>query len=175
MGLGLSICRGILDQHGATIAASSPGVGKGARFVVELEAIDKPMVQETRASSAPPPPGPKVRILLVEDHEDTAEILQLLLRRNGYEVHAVHSVQSALAVDRAAFDILLSDVGLGDGTGLELMRTLRKTGKVKGIALSGFGTDADVRASKEAGFSVHVTKPVHFRSLIDAIASLYAN
>ncbi|HWZ91288.1 MAG TPA: ATP-binding protein, partial [Polyangiaceae bacterium] len=176
LGLGLSICRGILEQHGATITADSQGAGKGSRFVVELDTIESPTPQEeVRQSSAPPPPGPRVRILLVEDHEDTAEVLQWLLQRSGYEVQVVHSVRAALAVDRAQFDVLLSDIGLADGTGLELMRALRKKGKVKGVALSGFGTDEDVRASKEAGFSAHVTKPVQFHSLVEAIASLHTH
>ncbi|HEX3855103.1 MAG TPA: ATP-binding protein [Polyangiaceae bacterium] len=173
LGLGLPICRGILEQHGATIVASSQGPGKGARFVIEIEAIEPPtLAPRSTPPSTPAPPSRAVRVLLVEDHEDTAEIFELLLRRGGYEVRVANSLQSALAVDREEFDVLLSDVGLTDGSGLDLMRTLRKTGKVKGIALSGYGTEEDVRASREAGFAAHITKPVNFGALLEAIASL---
>jgi len=174
LGLGLPICRGILEQHDATVLASSQGPGKGARFVVEMEAIEPPALTPPTPTppSTPAPPSKTLRVLLVEDHKDTAEIFELLLRRSGYEVRVTHSLQSALAVDRGEFDVLLSDVGLTDGSGLDLMRTLRKTGKVKGIALSGFGTEEDVRASKEAGFAAHITKPVNFGTLLEAIASL---
>jgi PAS domain S-box-containing protein len=172
LGLGLPICRGILEQHDATVLANSQGLGKGARFVVEIEAIDRPTLAPPAPPSTPAPPGKTVRVLLVEDHQDTAEIFELLLRRGGYEVRVANSLQSALAVAREEFDVLLSDVGLTDGSGLDLMRTLRKTGKVKGIALSGFGTEEDVRASKEAGFATHITKPVNFGTLLEAIASL---
>ena len=172
LGLGLPICRGILEQHQATITASSPGLGRGARFVVAIAAIDRPLECAQTPSVIPPPPSRTLRVLLVEDHEDTAEIFERLLRRGGYVVHVANSVQSALAVEPDAFDLLLSDLGLSDGSGLDLMRELRKTGDVKGIALSGYGTEEDVRASKEAGFALHLTKPVDFKVLLAAIARL---
>ncbi len=172
LGLGLPICRGILNEHGATIVASSQGRGRGSRFVIEIGTIDRPTLVPSAPPSTPPAPGRSVRILLVEDHEDTADIFERLLRRGGYEVQVANSVQSALAVSHEAFDVLLSDVGLADGSGHDLMRSLRKTRPVKGIALSGYGTEEDVRASKEAGFSAHITKPVNFGALLEAIASL---
>ncbi|MEI9936434.1 MAG: ATP-binding protein [Pseudomonadota bacterium] len=172
LGLGLPICRGILEQHDATVVASSPGPGHGARFVIDIGAMEPPSL-ELKAQPLPPSPLPgTLRVLLVEDHEDTAEIFERLLRRGGYSVHVASSVQSALAVQRSTFDVLLSDVGLADGSGLELMRKLRKTGEVKGIAISGYGTEDDIRASREAGFSQHLTKPVDFSELLAAIAKL---
>jgi PAS domain S-box-containing protein len=175
LGLGLAISQGILEQHDGGIVASSPGRGKGARFVVELTTT----TARATAPAAPPRavtvPNKALRVLLVEDHEDTAEIFEMLLRRGGYEVRVANSLQAALAIERDAFDVLLSDVGLTDGSGLDLMRTLRKAGQVKGIALSGFGTEDDVRASKEAGFAQHITKPVNFGALMDAIAALDAS
>jgi PAS domain S-box-containing protein len=172
LGLGLPITRGILDQHEATIVADSQGLGKGARFVIEIDTIAPPTLRPTQRTTTPPPPGKTTRILLVEDHEDTADIFERLLRRGGYEVRVESSLKSALSVDREAFDLLLSDVGLADGSGLDLMRAMRKRGKVKGIALSGYGTDEDVRASKDAGFAAHLTKPVNFGELLAAIAAL---
>ena len=135
LGLGLPICRGILEQHEATISASSPGPGRGARFVVDIGTIEPPTLRPAPPSKPPPRPSKAVRLLLVEDHEDTAELFAGLLRRSGYSVHVANSVQSALAVDASAFDLLLSDVGLGDESGLDLMRTLRRTRDVRGIAL----------------------------------------
>jgi PAS domain S-box-containing protein len=172
LGLGLPICRGILEQHQATIAASSPGLGRGARFIIEIASTAAPTTRPKLASAPPPPPSRTLRVLLVEDHEDTAEIFERLLRRVGYAVHVANSVQSALAVELDTFDLLLSDVGLSDGSGLDLMRAFRKAGDVKGIALSGYGTEDDVRASKAAGFAVHLTKPVDFKELLAAIALL---
>jgi PAS domain S-box-containing protein len=172
LGLGLPICRGILEQHQGTIAASSPGPGRGARFVIDIATIDPPTVHPKATSTPPPLPSRALRVLLVEDHEDTAEIFERLLRRDGYVVHVASSMQAALAVKLDSFDLLLSDVGLSDGNGLELMRTLRKAGDVKGIALSGYGTEEDIRASKAAGFAVHLTKPVDFKELLAAIARL---
>lgn len=171
LGLGLPICRGILEQHEGAISATSPGPGRGARFVIELGTIDPPTLRPAPAS-APPLPSKPLRVLLVEDHEDTAEIFEHLLRRYGHSVHVANSVQSALAVDASAFDLLLSDVGLADGSGLDLMRTLKKARAIPGIAFSGYGTEQDVRASKEAGFAVHLTKPVDFSELLKAIAKL---
>lgn len=99
LGLGLPICKGLLEQHGARIFAASPGLGKGSRFVIELTTIDEAPVHRSRLSSAPPPPGPKPRLLLVEDHEDTAEVMRLLLVRDGFEVQVAESVHSALVCD----------------------------------------------------------------------------
>ena len=172
LGLGLPITRGLLDQHEATIVADSRGLGKGARFVIDIDTIAAPTARPPQRTTTPPPPGKTTRILLVEDHEDTADIFERLLRRGGYEVRVESSLKSALSVDRGAFDLLLSDVGLADGSGLDLMRAMRKKGKVKGIALSGYGTDEDVRASKDAGFAAHLTKPVNFGDLLAAIAAL---
>lgn len=168
LGLGLTICRGILQLHDGHIFASSAGVGQGARFVVEIPTTAVraavPQVAAAVATSAQAP-----RILLVEDDEDTAEILAEFLRDEGYQIQIARSVESALKVDVGSIDVVLSDVGLGDGSGLDLMRQLRTRGDIKGIALSGFGTEADFRASREAGFELHLTKPVMLPGLIAAI------
>jgi DNA-binding response OmpR family regulator len=107
----------------------------------------------------------------VEDHADTAELLCALLSSAGYQVRTANSVEAALACDIAAIDLVLSDVGLGDGSGLELIQQLRAKAEVPAIALSGFGTEADIRASKQAGFFTHLTKPVSFDQLLAAIES----
>ena len=107
-----------------------------------------------------------MRVLLVEDHEDTNRSLTQLLRRRGYQVQAVHSVHSALdAADKEEFDVLVSDIGLPDGSGIELMEKLQSAHPMAGIALTGFGMEEDLRRSQEVGFNHHLVKPVDLNRL----------
>lgn len=115
----------------------------------------------------------KRRILVVEDHGDTLRSMKLLLRRLGYEVLAAENMTDALRIaDQEHFDILLSDIGLPDGSGLELLRRIRLIRDVPALALSGFGMDEDLLRSRDAGFSDHLTKPVSIDRLQAAIAQL---
>src|SRR2546423_15388411 len=107
-----------------------------------------------------------IQILFVEDHEDTARVLGRILRNAGFDVsHAGTVAEARTLAGNKRFDLLISDLGLPDGTGLELMRALRDAQGMKGIALSGFGTDEDVAASAAAGFAAHLTKPVDWERL----------
>jgi CheY-like chemotaxis protein len=111
-----------------------------------------------------------LRILLVDDHEDTAQAMGRLLKTLGHAVTLADSVRGALGeFANHRFDLLISDIGLPDGSGLELLRQMRRSHAVRGIALSGFGMEEDVQKSKEAGFSRHLTKPVNFQKLELAI------
>jgi|GEM_PF-2398735 len=171
LGLGLSICRGILELHGGEIHASSPGLGRGARFVVELPSIDPPREHAGTASTADLA-SRKTRerhILLVEDDEDTAETLAELLRSEGFRISVATSIASALRQDVGQVDLVLSDIGLGDGSGLDLMRRLRTMKNLPGIVLSGYATEADIVASQQAGFSAHLVKPISIDNLVAAI------
>jgi CheY-like chemotaxis protein len=115
----------------------------------------------------------KRRILVVDDHEDTLRSMTLLLRRLGYEVLGADNMCDALRIaEEEPFDILLSDIGLPDGSGLELLKRIRKTRDVPALALSGFGMDEDVERSRDAGFSDHLTKPISVDRLKAAIADL---
>jgi CheY-like chemotaxis protein len=115
-------------------------------------------------------PARRLEILLVEDHGDTARVLKRLLDRSGHHVRTADTVRSALAAAAAEpVDLVVSDLGLPDGTGFELMRQLVQLHHLKGIALSGFGTDTDVQRSRDAGFACHLTKPIDFRRLEEAI------
>ena len=115
----------------------------------------------------------KRRILVVDDHEDTLRSMKLLLRRLGYEVLAAENMSDALRIaEEEQFDILLSDIGLPDGSGLELLRRIRQRRDVPALALSGFGMDEDVERSRDAGFAEHLTKPVSIDRLQAAIAGL---
>ena len=116
-------------------------------------------------------PAARAKILLVEDHDDTARVLTRLLNLSGYHVHCADSKCAALRLcDEHEFDLLISDVGLPDGTGYELMREIAaRRCASKGIAVSGYGTENDVQQSLLAGFSEHLVKPVQFDTLRDAI------
>ena len=107
-----------------------------------------------------------MRILLVEDHEDTNRSLTHLLRRRGYEVQAARSVESALKLaENERFDVLVSDIGLPDGSGIDLMQKLKNDHPIFGIALTGFGMEEDLRRSHDVGFIHHLIKPVDLNRL----------
>jgi PAS domain S-box-containing protein len=169
LGLGLAISKAVIDLHGGSIGAESAGLGKGATFIIRLPTkLGRPAVHLPHGSSVPAVRTHKV--LLVEDHVDTAYTLARLLMSCGYEVKIAHDVAEAMenaAIHR--FDIIVSDLGLPDGTGLDLIRTIQKKYGTKGIALSGFGMDADIEASREAGFSEHLVKPVTGEQLEECI------
>jgi CheY-like chemotaxis protein len=116
-----------------------------------------------------------MRLLVVEDHLDTVEAFSRLLSRFGYTVDVARDVHSALELcARNVYDVVLVDIGLPDGTGWELMKTLLKECPVRGIAISGYAYAADIEASHEAGFAEHLTKPVsaeHLRAAIERVAT----
>ena len=174
LGLGLAICRGVMELHGGSVVANSRGPGQGARFVVELESSS-----ELPARAEPPAPSrtlieAKPRILLVEDDADTGDLIGELLHDAGYEVNTVRSAKAALASNLDDVDLVISDIGLPGLSGLDLMRTIRREHPLRGVALSGYGTEADIHASEEAGFSAHLTKPVAFDDLLATIRQVSA-
>ncbi|MEA2559320.1 MAG: hypothetical protein QOH06_824 [Acidobacteriota bacterium] len=172
LGLGLSISKAVADLHGGRITALSPGYGLGATFRVQLPTGGWPAEAEPAPRQAPEPPARRpLRLLLVEDHPDTAEAMAELLRSIGHEVRVAMCVAAGLEAaaaemgSGAGIDLVISDLGLPDGTGMDLMRQLVSQYGLRGIALSGYGTEDDVRRSLEAGFSCHLTKPVNFKAL----------
>ena len=174
LGLGLAICKRVIDLHHGTITAFSDGRDRGATFTITLGAIETSVLEGPETFLAEGAAEQKgAEILLVEDHQDTARVLRRILTKSGHQVGLAHSIADArrLAAERH-FDIVISDVGLPDGSGLELMQHLRTTHGLRGIALSGFGTDEDRAASQAAGFSEHLTKPIDWERLREAIASL---
>jgi DNA-binding response OmpR family regulator len=115
----------------------------------------------------------RARLLLVEDHPPTRTALARLLKARNFEVRAAANVADAWdAVSKAEFDILLSDIGLPDGDGYLLMRELQERCGMRGIALTGYGLDDDKRLSREAGFAVHLVKPIRAKMLDEAFAEL---
>jgi signal transduction histidine kinase/ActR/RegA family two-component response regulator len=186
LGLGLAISERIVELHGGRIAAASAGRGQGATFTVRLPAGAPAGPAEAPAAAAalserPQPASSSARplhILLVEDHPDTAEAMADLLRATGRQVTVAGSVSEGMAAAAAALhgrrkddriDLVLSDIGLPDGSGHELMSELARRYGLRGIALTGYGMDDDVGRSQEAGFSRHLTKPVSLEQLETAI------
>jgi signal transduction histidine kinase/ActR/RegA family two-component response regulator len=170
LGLGLSIAKAIVDQHGGAIAARSEGKGKGSVFEVSFPAIATPHGVGKAAEAAPAASVGGIRILVVEDHADTARAIGALLGLQGHEVVVAASIEEAVAAhrDRSA-DLLVTDVGLPDGSGLELPAALRSIRPVPGIVVSGYGMDTDLARSREAGFCAHLVKPVTAEKLAAAI------
>jgi PAS domain S-box-containing protein len=184
LGLGLSICKAVVEMHGGTISASSEGVGCGATFTVRLPVAQCPLqpasapqrqATTSERSVAGQPENRPLKILIVEDHADTAKVMRRLLKAEGHYVTVAGTVSEGLAcVRQATPDVLISDLGLPDGSGLDLMRELLEQGQhIASIALSGYGTPADVEKSRAAGFAEHLVKPLSsVGPLIAAIARL---
>ncbi len=176
LGLGLAISKTLIDAHRGRISAASEGKDKGALFMVELLTCDPAahgpdVVENTVATTGEG--RSNIRILIVEDNNDTSQVMCHLLERRGYDVTAVRTMSHALEVAGAGgFDLLISDIGLPDGTGIELMRTLQRIRPIKGIAVSGYGMEEDIRRSLDAGFAEHLTKPISFQRLAKAIQML---
>ena len=173
LGLGLTITKALVDLHGGNIEADSKGKGAGATFRVRLP-LQVPAGPASPAPEIPLASGATrrgLRILLVEDHADTAKIMKRLLQNDGHQVMAAGDVASALKIaEEHSFDLLLSDLGLPDGSGLNLLQTLRGRGfTAAAIALSGYGQESDIQRSMEAGFAAHVTKPATPGQLREAI------
>ena len=178
LGLGLTISKAIAVIHGGNLSAHSAGKGQGATFVVRLPSLPAAAIPSivTRDTKIPPAADAlrQLSILLVEDHGDTARIMQRILTSKGHQVQIAPDVTTALKLAGVEpFTLLLSDLGLPDGSGLDLMRQLRAQGlTMPGIALSGYGQDSDFEASRAAGFMAHLVKPVSLAKLAEAIAKV---
>ncbi len=170
LGLGLAISRALVELHGGVIRAESEGQGCGATFIVELPGHVAAPYRGPPAVTAEYREASPIRLLLVEDHADTARTLARVLGAAGFSVIAAADVAGAIAAaERNPFDVLVSDLGLPDGDGYAIMRAVRARGIVPGIAMSGYGMEEDIRRSTEAGFAEHLVKPVSLPELIAAI------
>jgi signal transduction histidine kinase/CheY-like chemotaxis protein len=171
LGLGLAVARGLVEQHGGSIRAESAGLGHGTEFVVRLPLSSEASVtpEETRVPEAPPR-----RIVVVEDHEDAREMLVELLSLQGHHVEGAGDGRTGLnlIVDSAP-DIALIDVGLPELDGYEVARQVRRTmgQAVRLIAVTGYGQSYDRARAEDAGFDLHLTKPVNSRELSQALGA----
>jgi signal transduction histidine kinase/CheY-like chemotaxis protein len=184
LGLGLAISKAMVDAHGGTINAESGGKNRGATFIVTLATVAAPAA----VTAVPETTGPKAvaikatkakgtgpRVLVVDDHVDTCTGMQMMMERRGYRVTVAHTADQAIEkAEQQAFDLVISDIGLPDRSGYELMNELSTTKGLRGIALSGFGMENDVSRARAAGFSEHLTKPINFDRLDEAIQMLLA-
>jgi PAS domain S-box-containing protein len=166
LGLGLAVTRALTEAHGGSVSAKSPGAHCGATFTIVLPTAAPGEGAAATAELRSPYRAGVLNILLIEDHEDTAEVMSQLMRAGGHEVAVAGSVAGALALTASnAFDLVVSDIGLPDGSGIDFIRAFRAQSTAPAVALTGFGTDDDVRRSVEAGFTAHLTKPVNFEQL----------
>ncbi len=171
LGLGLTLSRAFVEAHGGKLKAASEGRDRGARFTLELGTISKPsnaldLPAPSTASASRP-----LRILLAEDNVVTAQVFAQVLGDKGHKVTTATCLRQALeiAYGDVDFDVVVSDIDLTDGSGLDLMRLVRTRSDTPGIALSGYATKDDIRESAEAGFAVHLAKPVTLEMLESAI------
>jgi len=179
LGLGLTISKALIDAHDGKIHVQSPGKDQGSTFSVELNTVLAPVGRDGDGQDQPVDREPKQfvpthrRVLLVDDHHDTCIAMKRMLERHGYEITVAHTAEQAVEkVCTKEFDLLISDIGLPDRSGYDLMREVRLNNDLPGIALSGFGSEQDVNQAREAGFAEHLTKPVSFERLEKTIQSL---
>ena len=172
LGLGLAIVRSLVEAHGGRVSVASGGVGQGSTFEVELPAGDGPQAasgaQDAAAGVSPASAGR--RVLVVDDNTDAAQMLQVGLERLGYQVEAAYDGPSA--IERALVlrpDVVLLDIGLPGMDGYEVAKVLRLPDSglpdARLIALTGYGQPADRQRTSEAGFDVHLVKPVNLARL----------
>lgn len=170
LGLGLTISRRLVDLHAGCIHVHSGGKNKGSTFTVRLPTIQAPLRTSVADGQLTVRTVKPLRILLVEDHDDTRRNMTRLLTALNHTVVPAHDAASALAQAAAeCFDLVVSDIGLPDESGLELMKKLRDRHGLRGICLSGYGMEEDIARSIAAGFSEHLTKPINFERLELAI------
>lgn len=172
LGLGLAITKALVELHEGAIRAESEGLGHGSTFIIEWPSSSAERSTEP-SEGARGDAGGSLRILIVEDHKDTAAMLAKLLGATGYRVTVANSAAAGLEIAaRQPFDMVVSDIGLPDATGYEFMRRLCARHKLVGIAMSGYGMEDDIQKSLDAGFSEHLVKPVSLSSLEQAIRRL---
>ena len=172
LGLGLAIAHALTLRHGGSLQAYSAGEGLGASFTVTLPLTDAIPVERAAPTLSRGDGGP-LRILLVEDNQDTTLAMVTLLGMSGHSVDAAATVADARSMaSNGHYDLLISDLGLPDGNGMDVVRAFAQHQSAPSIAMTGYGMDEDIRRCRDAGFTAHVTKPVGFDRLNELIVSL---
>jgi PAS domain S-box-containing protein len=175
LGLGLAISNSVIEAHGGRLTASSAGENRGAAFTIEFMTLSGPcsniVTNDGPRASLEGASGPEgLTILLIDDNRDTLNYVASLLQQRGHQVNSAYNFRTARRLAEAnTYDLVISDIELPDGSGLDLIRELTIRRPTPGIALSGFGTADDVAMSLQAGFAEHLTKPIDVRKLDEAI------
>jgi PAS domain S-box-containing protein len=177
LGIGLALVRSLVEMHGGSSSAFSAGLGEGSTFTIRLPlATESSRSPATQASEPAPARDTKRRILVVDDNEDAAEMLAMVLDQAGYRTKTAYDSRTALAaVDAWLPEVVILDIGLPDINGYEVARELRsldRFAELSLIALTGWGSQEDKQKAMDAGFDVHLTKPVDARALHGALARL---
>jgi signal transduction histidine kinase len=176
LGIGLTLVRALVEMHGGTVEANSPGLGQGSEFVVRLPTLAEAPRPGSRPTARVPARTVRRRVLIVDDNEDGAESLAILLQLAGHETHTAHDgLQAIEAAGRLRPDVVLLDIGLPRLNGYEVCRRIREQPwgrELRMVALTGWGQQEDRRRSREAGFDTHIVKPVEPEALMALLASL---
>jgi CheY-like chemotaxis protein len=176
LGLGLSIAKALVEAHGGALRAESKGPGCGSTFTISF-----PEIHASAHASGPTvvPAAPyrrdpsSLRVLLIEDHEDTARVLAKVLQQIGHEVETCATVATACQKLRnKKFDLLLSDIGLPDGSGIDFIKAAREICQTPAVALTGYGMAEDIERCLQAGFEEHLTKPINIDRLQKALSRI---
>jgi two-component system CheB/CheR fusion protein len=165
LGIGLAMVRSLVQMHGGTVEAKSAGAGHGSEFIVRLplaEAHDDAHAAAAAGADSAPLAGQ--RILVVDDNQDAADTLAMLLEADGAQARAVYGGPAALAaLPGLRSDVVLLDLGMPDMDGFEVARRIRADPALAGVrivALTGWGQESDRERTRGAGFDFHLTKPV---------------
>lgn len=173
LGLGLAIAHALAVKHGGTLVAESDGEGLGASFTLTLPLTERLEERAAKPVESQPPANRSLNILLVEDNEDTTLAMTTLLTLSGHTVESAANVEEANEKSAGSrFDLLISDIGLPDGDGTDVVKVFLTHQNAPSIAMTGYGMDDDVKRCRQAGFTAHVTKPVGFDRLSSLIQSL---
>jgi signal transduction histidine kinase/ActR/RegA family two-component response regulator len=183
LGLGLAIVSHLVEIHGGSVGVASEGLDRGASFTVRLPALAaEPSAVPANGNSAPPVRAKAlsagVRVLLVEDNDDSREMLKVLFARSNLQITAVASSAEALAaLDRTNFDLLVSDIGMPDEDGYALLRKIRalpaeRGGLIPAVALTGYASLQDRALALAAGYQAHLSKPVDIDELLDLVKNI---
>lgn len=175
LGLGLTVAKGLVDAHDGTIIATSAGKDLGATFRVELATVTPPAAPKVVSAPANAEAQVHRRILIAEDHADTRQALERIVGRWGHEVRTASTIVEAVSVAQEFNpEVLISDIGLPDGTGIDLLGKLLPTHQIIAVAMSGYGMEADLEQTRHAGFKEHLIKPVSAERLKECLDQLLA-
>ncbi|MDZ8090468.1 MAG: ATP-binding protein [Nostoc sp. DedQUE05] len=184
LGLGLAIVHHLVEMHSGRVCAVSEGEGRGAKFTVFLPLVEpqpEQLIKESQENVENLSILNGLQILVVDDNADTQELIAFILEKSGGQVTAVSSVGEALeALERLKPDVLVSDIGMPDEDGYSLIRKVRaqeteQGEKILAVALTAFAREEEHRLALEAGFQVHVSKPIEPEELVKVVANLTKN